>query len=58
MELSIEIDFDCLLILPLLSVVSVKCDRCDEDHGWAVVFGWLFCTANLHFKSHDDEITP
>ena len=42
---------DCFLLTPLISLVSVKCQSCDEDHGWSISIGWLFWQANFYFAS-------
>lgn len=45
-----EQHFECLLILPLLSATSVKCDNCDALHGVSIIVGWLFWEGGIVFE--------
>lgn len=45
-----DTDWDCLLLLPYMAIHEVKCDKCDESHGWAFSIGWLVWTAGIGFE--------
>ena len=55
MRIYFESDSDTCLLLPLIALVSVKCERCEEIHGCSFNIGWLFWTVIFYFSDEEDS---
>jgi hypothetical protein len=54
MKVHFEFHPECLALLPVLSLLSLRCE-CGGDNGGAVVIGWLMFSVVFHFFPCDDQ---
>ncbi len=50
-----EIYQDHFHLLPALAISRVKCDHCDETHGWTLDFCFLMFGCSIGFETGGGE---